>query len=220
MALTQQWQAPVKITAAKLNTASIPVVSSTADITGGIGPFTGQIIFNTTDNMLYRYDGAAWVAFAATGGNTVATQHEARYQQTVAQSCATGADTKLSFNSATYTSNDVTASGTGNTDFLLNRGGVWLVTASMRWVSNAGGGERHLFLSTGTVLGTLANRFAGSTSGNVGTTPISLSVASIIRVSAGTSVFAGCFQNCGAALNTDVGFGGSNHISLTWLRPL
>jgi hypothetical protein len=220
VALTQQWQAPVKPTAAKLNTASIPVVSSTADITGGIGPFVDQVIFNTTDNMLYRYDGSAWVAFMATGGGTAATQHEARYQQTVAQSCATGADTKLNFNSATYTSSDVTASGVSNTDFLLNRGGVWLITVSMRWVTNAGGGERHLFLSTGTVLGTLANRFAGSTSGNVAATPVSQSVASILRVGAGTSVFAGCFQNCGAALNTDIAFGGSNHISLTWLRPL
>jgi hypothetical protein len=45
-------------------------------------------------------------------------------------------------------------------------------------------------------------------------------VASILRVGAGTSVFAGCFHNNGAALNTDVGFGSSNHISLTWLRPL
>ena len=89
----------------------------------------------------------------------------------------------------------------------------------MRWVAGTTG-ERHLFLSTGTVLATLANRFAGSTAGNVGTTPVSQSVASIIRVGAGTSVFAGCFQNNGAALNTDVGFGSSNHISLTWLRPL
>jgi hypothetical protein len=220
VALTQKWSAPVDATAAKMNTDSIPVVSATSDITGGIGPYSGQIIFNTTDNMLYRYDGTQWVAFLATGGATAATMHESRYQQTVAQSCGTGVDTKLNFNSATYSCNDVTASGASNTDFALNRGGVWLITVSMRWLGNAGGGERHLFLSTGTVLGTLANRFAGSTSGNVGTGPVSQSVASILRVGAGTSVFAGGFQNCGAALNTDVAFGGSNHISLTWLRPL
>lgn len=219
MALTQQWQAPFDGSPARMNTSSIPVVSSTSDIAGGIGPFTGQIIFNTTDNMIYRYDGSAWQAIIATGGSTAATMHEARYHQTVAQSCANAADTKLNFNSAITTTNDVTASGTSNTDFLLNRGGVWIITTSMRWVSGTTG-ERHLFLSTGTVLGTLANRIGGSSSGNVGATPVSQSVATVIRVSAGTSVFAGCFQNNGGALNTDVAFGGSNHISLAWLRPL
>jgi hypothetical protein len=220
VALTQQWQAPVKPTAAKLNTASIPVVGATTDITGGLGPFAGQIIFCTADNMLYRYDGTAWVAFLATGGNTAATRHEARYEQTVAQSCANTTDLKLNFNSAVTTSNDVTASGTSNTDFAINRAGVWLITASMRWVAGTAG-ERHLFLSTGTVAGTLANRFAGTSSGNVATTPISQSVASVLRISTpGASVFAGCWQNNGGALNTDVAFGGSNHISLTWLRPL
>ncbi len=222
MALTQQWQAPMKPTAAKLNTTSIPVVSSPSDISGGVGPFKGQIVFCTADNMLYRYDAttAGWTAFVATGGNTAATRHEARYEQKVAQSCANATDTKLKFETAATTCDDVTASGTGNTDFALNRTGVWLITASMRWVSGTTG-ERHLFLSTGVVLSTFENRFAGSTSGNVGAVPISQSVSSLLRISVpGASVFVGCWQNNGGALNTDVAFGASNHISLTWLRPL
>jgi len=220
MALTQQWSMPVDFTAAKGNTASIPVVGATTDISGGIGPFTGQVIFCTADNMLYRYDGTSWIAFLATGGNTAATRHEARYEQKAsAQSIATSTDTKLKFEAAITTSNDVTASGTGNTDFLLNRAGVWLVTASIRYLG-ATAGERHIFLSTGTVLATLANRFAGDTSGNVGNNPVSLSVASVLRVGAGTSVFAGAWQSNGSSVSIDVGFGDSNHISLTWLRPL
>jgi len=65
MAVTQQFAAGESLTAAKLNTSSIPVVSSTADIAS---PFTGQIVFNTTDTRLYRYSGTAWIVF--TGGPT------------------------------------------------------------------------------------------------------------------------------------------------------
>lgn len=60
MALTQRWAAGEALSAEKLNTSSIPVVSSTADITT---PYAGQIIFNTTDSMLYRYTGATWVTY-------------------------------------------------------------------------------------------------------------------------------------------------------------
>jgi hypothetical protein len=60
MALTQRWAAGESLSAEKLNTSSIPVVSSTSDITT---PYAGQIIFNTTDSMLYRYTGAAWVTY-------------------------------------------------------------------------------------------------------------------------------------------------------------
>lgn len=60
MALTQQFTSGETLTAAKLNASSIPVVSSTADITS---PFTGQIVFNTTDNALYRYTGSAWAVY-------------------------------------------------------------------------------------------------------------------------------------------------------------
>jgi len=65
MAVTQQFAAGESLTAAKLNTSSIPVVSSTADIAS---PFTGHLVFNTTDTRLYRYSGTAWIVF--TGGPT------------------------------------------------------------------------------------------------------------------------------------------------------
>lgn len=60
MALTQRWAAGEALSAEKLNTSSIPVVASTSDITT---PYAGQIIFNTTDSMLYRYNGSAWVTY-------------------------------------------------------------------------------------------------------------------------------------------------------------
>lgn len=57
MAVTQQFLAGQLLTASQLNQSSIPVVSATSDITA---PFTGQLIFNTTDSKLYRYTGSTW----------------------------------------------------------------------------------------------------------------------------------------------------------------
>lgn len=220
MALTQQFSSPADVTAGKLNTMSVPVVTATSDIAGGVGPFAGQVIFNTTDNMLYRYDGSTWQAFAATGGATSATTHEARYEQkSAAQSIANATDTKVKFETAVTTCSDVTASGTSNTDFLLNRAGLWLATACVRMVAGSAN-ERQLFLATGTVVGTLANRFAGQSVTNVGAAPVALSAASLLRVNAATSVMCGMYQNNGGALNVDVAFGSTNHIALAWLRPL
>lgn len=194
---------------------AIAVVSTTATITS---PYTGQVIFNTTDNMLYRYDGSAWTAFLATGGNTAATRHEARYEQTSGQSISNITDTKLQFPTAVDTTNDVTASGTGNTDFLLNRDGVWLLTASDRYLAGTTG-ERHLALCTGTTVSTLSARIAVQ-SVFPGTAAGSLAVATTKRLTAGTSIFAATWQSNGGSLALETAFGSTNHISLTWLRPL
>jgi hypothetical protein len=149
---------------------------------------------------------------------TSATLHEARYEQTSAQSIANATDSKLAFNNPIYTCTDVTASGTNNTDFALGRAGLWRVSASMRLATGTTG-ERDLFLATGTTVGTLANRIAGAADGAIGGGAGTLSVSTEIRVTAGTSVFAGTFQNNGGPLSTDVGFGHTIHIALTWLRP-
>lgn len=60
MALTQVFTAGERVTAAKLNAQSIPVVSSTTDITT---PYTGQLIFLTGGNQLYRYSGFVWTLY-------------------------------------------------------------------------------------------------------------------------------------------------------------
>jgi hypothetical protein len=149
---------------------------------------------------------------------TANTLHEARYEQTSAQSIPNLTDSKVWFNSAVTTSADVTASGTNNTDFLLNRSGLWRVSACIRY-NTGSGGERHLFAATGTVLGTLANRFMGSSDAAVGVGAGNLSASTEIRVAASTSVFVGTFQSNGGTLAIDTGFGHMNHIALTWLRP-
>lgn len=60
MAVTSQFVAGQILTADDLNRSSIPIVSSTSDITS---PFTGQLVFNTTGNTLHRYTGSTWTLY-------------------------------------------------------------------------------------------------------------------------------------------------------------
>lgn len=214
MALTAQFT-PGPLSADQLNTSSVPVVTSTADI---IAPFLGQVIFNSTDNMLYLYNGTAWVASTAFGGTTAAQLHEIRYEQkTSGQTIATSTDVKMKFETVWNSSNDVTVSGTNNTDFLLTRAGLYVVSLGARFLGNAGGGERHLYLQFGTSFA-VANRIVWDANGNVGSAPVTLACTTVSRFAANTSVFAGLWQNSTATLTLDTGFGGINHIGLAWLR--
>lgn len=193
----------------------IQVVTSTGSITS---PYTNQVILETTDLVLYRYTGSVWEAFLALGGTTAATRHEARYEKTTSQTINSSTDTKVSFPTAATTSDDVTPSGTGNTDFAINRGGVWRVSATLRLAGN-GADDVTLFASTGTVIGTLTNRFVMQAVSIEGTTAPSLSISTDIRLTAGSSVFIGAYQNSGVGVGTDTIFGKTNHIALTWMRP-
>lgn len=62
MALFSRWTAGEVVTAAKLNSTSIPIVTATSDITS---PYTNQIIYNSTSGTLHRYTGSTWVLFDA-----------------------------------------------------------------------------------------------------------------------------------------------------------
>jgi hypothetical protein len=146
------------------------------------------------------------------------TLYEARYTQTSSQSFVTSTDTKIQFNNAIYTCPDVTVSGTGNTDFNLVRAGLWRISTALRYLGNSGSGERHIFPQTGSSFNT-ANRITSETAVNVGSVPCTVCTSTEFRVTANTVVIVGGWQNCGATLTTDVGFGGTSHIALTWLRP-
>ncbi len=142
----------------------------------------------------------------------------ARYEHTTTMNIVNVTDTKIKFNSAVYTCTEVVASGTGNTDFALNKDGLWRVSAAVRYNGNAGGNERHLFGQTGTSFNA-ANRFDSQVAVNVGVAPVTVSCSTDIRVTSGTSICFGGFQNSGNTVGTDVGFGGTAHITMTWLGP-
>jgi hypothetical protein len=143
----------------------------------------------------------------------------ARYEQKSSpQSIPNATDTKVKFETAVHTNTDVVASGTGNTDFALQRVGFWLVTAGMKYNGAAGGLERHMFIQTGSAFAT-SSRIAQTGLANVSTSSVSLVAATVIKIAAVTTIIIGAFQNAGAAVSVDTAFGGVNHASFTWLGP-
>lgn len=144
----------------------------------------------------------------------------ARYaQKGSAQSVPNAADTKMKFETVVHSNTDVIASGTNNTDFALQRTGFWLIDGGARFMSSAGSGERHFFLQTGSAFA-IANRMSQANYGNVGSTLVTVSTATVIKVTAAPlTIIAGLFQNSGGALSLDVAFGEICHIGFTWLGP-
>jgi hypothetical protein len=195
---------------ARLGALRFPrVVAATSEV---LTPYTNQLVVNSTDLILYRYDGATWVASLPLGGTTSATRHEARYEQTTLQTIANVTDTKMKWNSAASTCDDVVASGVGNTDFALNRAGWWDITASMRFGGGAGG-ERYFTIVVA------GDRKAAASGIATGGFAIVLSASTGLRVASGASVNVLAFHSNGANLNTDVGFGGQQSITFAWRHP-
>lgn len=102
----------------------------TVDALGDItDPVAGQTVLLTTDSMIYRYTGSAWLAVLHTapgGGYAKYTRHAAQSNAFVAAQW-----TRQAFNIAVDTTPDVTANGSFN-QFTFVRGGVWDVDASVR----------------------------------------------------------------------------------------
>lgn len=182
---------------------SIPYVLDNSEI---VAPYDGQIIFNGVDDMLHKYRSGSWVAFAATGE----TNHEARYAQTVGTSVGNASDTWIAFDESIYTTTDVTRQAS-NTEFVLNRSGLWEIAASIR-LPAATNGERHLWIDH--YFG--SGRLAGATTETSLTA--SLNCATVYRFNAGAAIRIGCWQVSGAARTTDPAFEYTN-VNLTWLRP-
>lgn len=123
----------------------IVVVDALADI---VSPVMGMWALLKSDYVVYRYNGA-WVSAMPVGsGTTNATRHRARYIKNAPQSISStvSAYTAVSFQTPVEVCDDVTASGTGNTTFTLNRDGAWDIAVSGSYTGNPGGGRRGLFL--------------------------------------------------------------------------
>jgi hypothetical protein len=147
---------------------------------------------------------------------TAFTLHEARYQQSSNQTFANMTDTKITFDTAITTCTDVTASGTGNTDFTLGRAGLWRISAATAWVAAAG--TRYLALQTGSTID-VTQRFTQSAIYSTGVRSITCACSTDIRVAANTVICAVGWQDSGGSSTTDTFWGGVTHIALTWLRP-
>jgi hypothetical protein len=191
---------------------SIPVCSSLADITAAFGsPYLGQAAFSTGDNLLYRWDGSAWVGAVATGGAGTATRHEARYEIRTAQSFPSG-DNRIAFPFAVYTTSDVTP--TSNNIFTLNRAGLWHISASTYHNTPGVNHFTYLGIVNGASIGV---RYANAQHYNA-TGHGAMNVSTVQRFTVGAQVSAIFWHDVttGAiGLNTAM----PNNITLTWLRP-
>lgn len=207
MALTQQFAAGTTLTAQKLNESSLPVVSATSDIGA---PFTGQIIFNTTDIRLYRYTGSAWVVF--TGGPTWSLTRD------TAQSMANSVWTTMNWTIERVDTGNMHPVN-GDT-VVINQAGLYAISAKASYASNATGQRACRLTLNGTadadtIEGTslIVNTAAGGLTASVATPTVYQQCAlnDVIRAQG--------WQNSGAALNSSVAsLGDRTLFTGTWLR--
>lgn len=199
--------------------SSIPVVASTAAI---LAPYGGQLVLSAADNLIYKYNGSAWVGCVAVGGSTAATRHEARYYQATPQSgLVAGTATAMTFDTAQYSCNDVTPSGTGNNLFTLNRDGNWRITWSYRAAGGTiSGATAECLAVIATATGNNTNRFATDNKFGNASSLTYMGNITCEKQFAATSTLAFNIQinNSGTwatAFNSE-----SNSISFKWIGPI
>lgn len=208
MALTQVFTAGSRPSATKLNESSIPVVSSTSDISA---PYTGQIVFSTTDTRLWRFTGSVWITFS--GGPVWA------FARTTAQSIANGTWTTVTWPTENIDTGNM-HSTVSNTDAVtINQAGVYSVSVKGGFAANSTGVRGARLLLNGTLD---ANAVQGATvlslPNNIGpaatplpTVYLQLAVNDVLRVQV--------YQNSGGALNTAaIDPGDYPLFNGTWLR--
>lgn len=216
MAVTSQFAAGSDLTAAKLNTSSVPVVSSTADITS---PFTGQVVFNTTYNKLYRYTGSAWTEQFSND------ELSAVILKTATQSIPNTTDTIVTWSSAEQA--DAFEGGTamwvsGNsTQIICRRAGIYAVGAKLAFANNGTGANRVLYVTKNSTSPTAAASLAYDAA-NPAVQPgggVALNAASEAKLAVNDILRCLVYQDSGGALNIDTtSFSGYGRFWATFLR--
>jgi hypothetical protein len=198
---------------------NIPVCSSLADITAAItNPYLGQWVFNTADNLLYRWNGSGWVGSIATGAPNTAASHEARYEVRGGQGQSfPPADVRISFPTAVYTTPDVTI--TNNNVFTLNRSGLWHISVSNKITGNPGTANYAAYLGIADSPSNFGLRYANSQVNYNGGGNGALACSTNHRFPAGTQLCAIFWHTSTANLTQDLTWANVNNITLTWLRP-
>lgn len=196
------------------------VVAATSAITA---PYAGQIVYNTTDGLLYKYTLGAWVAVCALGpdnqASPSATQvHEARYRAatTTSQALAAG-NNAIQFASADYSSADVTVSGTGNSVFTLQRAGLWVIDVAGRIADSTAAVGRFLQLTDST----FATMYkAASMPVASGTPTVDMVLTCVMRFAASTALSVNAVSSATGSIDrATAGNAARTSISLSWLRP-
>lgn len=195
---------------------SSPVVA----VVSGTGvvplPTAPMVVFDSSDFLMKKYNGATWDVIGRWG-----LDEAVEYTSTSVQSLANITQTKVQFNNAVQTSTAVTAGGTSNDQFTLNRAGIWDITAGIRHAGAAGDNERALSITTTGDTG-VATPFAVSSAVQGSTTaPWSTTCNTGPRFfSAGTQISVFTYQSTGGSINTVVTApAGAVFFRAVWVGP-
>lgn len=185
MALFTRWTGGEVPTATKWNETSIPVVSSTADISA---PYTGQIVFNTTNKKAYRYSGSAWVVLV--GGPTWHLIDGA------GQAMTTGVYTDVAWDTEVNDSDNQHSGSSINV--VISVPGYYLVSTCLAFVNNNTGTMRAAVIYQNGVVVPGSNVVLGPVTG----WPTSVVVPSVgIQCAAGDTLKVGGRHDRGSTLN-------------------
>jgi hypothetical protein len=175
-------------------------VAALADVTD---PYSGQLVILSTDSMLYRWTGSAWLGVLHTAVNG----GHAKYKRTSAQANAFVAATwvRQAFDVAVNTSADVVPNGSSD-QFTLQRGGTWDIDASVRAnITNVAAMRYQLGIFPGASPGTSAYKVTTVNEPLADTNSTNLAVAVRRRFAAGDII-------CIAGIRTgNSGGGGGNN---------
>jgi hypothetical protein len=198
----------------KWRVPSAPIVNSTADLASITNPHLGQLVVNTEDALVYRWDGAAWVGAVPTG----TVRHEARYEIRFRQGQSMpAADTNVRFPTAVYTSPDVSVSA-NSAVFTLNRAGLWSITVGQRIAGSMGNGTYEMYLGIVNA-DDWAVRYAHVQHLYAIGMSSSLNCSTENVFPAGTKISAIVWHTQPLGMSHEVVWQNVNNISLTWLRP-
>lgn len=166
----------------------------------------GQIIFETDTGLFARWDGSVWRYFASDG--TVSTIYRASAASGQAISVST--DTIVAFGTDNKTTPLVTkgTSGSGN-KFTINKAGMWMITATVRWPSATSGQiYTALQLNAGSIIGD---------GGPAASNPVTHSLSLVQDLAVNDTIQLDVFQSSAGSMTLDTTASGV-HINLAWIH--
>jgi hypothetical protein len=175
---------------------SIPVVTGPTPP----NPWSGMVVFNLSDNRLYRYDGSTWYPL----------QRQAKYARTSgAQAVSANTDTQIVWPSAIAVDSLVTPQGTNNAYFTIQPG-LWLIEACVR---RSAAGAMDMYIAMGTTFASAPDE--GNTIAMGGTGAFTCSVAGTVNITTATNITVGVYS--AAAININPFGTNATHIAFTRL---
>lgn len=180
---------------------SVPVWTSLAAVTG---THTGELAFQTSDNTLNRWTGAAWTNLQTTVAASGITGQGASYTRLATQACANNTDVFVDFDTAENTTTYITKTTSTGSVFTINVAGWYTITAQAHWdetVTAVGRRDVHIVNGANSNIRYATQTGPASQNGLTGTATGTPNCAVSVNLTAGTTVKIMVNQNQGSSLN-------------------